>query len=75
MLMEINRVYRQIFKGGDAVYFRPETKLKNGNFRGKVIRHYTGGRPQKAVTYSADPSIPSWELTPLADYPKAWKAA
>jgi hypothetical protein len=70
---DINKVYRQRFNNGDVIYFRPERQLKNGNFRGKLICYYAGSPPIKPVTYNADPSIPSWELTLAADYPKVWK--
>jgi hypothetical protein len=45
-------IFKMVFKNGDAIYFKPASKLKNGNWKGKQVSLYVGERPTKAKNTS-----------------------
>jgi len=46
--LQVDAWYKQSFRGGDVIYFVSQRILKNGNAAGLMVRHYDGGRPEKA---------------------------
>lgn len=44
--------FRQTFKNGDTIWFKPSARLKNGNLKGQRTDMYDGKKPSKAKQMS-----------------------
>lgn len=74
MIFAPGKTYHQEFGNGDRVYFRATEQCKNGRWRGLLSDLPAGGRPRKAKSYTADPTLPSWIETPDREIPKTLAA-
>lgn len=70
--MDPGKWYKQQFQGGDELYFKPQTQLKNKNWSGLLVRYY-GGRPEAAKQNSvSNPNL--WSEVKESEIPPKVKA-
>jgi hypothetical protein len=65
-------VYHQDFGGGEISYFRADSLLKNGRWKGMAVDEY-GGKQRKPKNITADEKVSGWETTPKNEIPKGLK--
>ena len=60
--LEIGVQFRYEFKDGDQLFFTPLGRLKNGNWRGQLVRQYPFHKPSKPKQHVVfDPPALAWE--------------
>ena len=69
---EVGVVYHQDFGGGEVSYFRADSLLKNGRWKGMAVDEY-GGKQKKPKNITADEKVSGWEITPKNEIPKGLK--
>lgn len=67
--------FSQTFRNGDTIWFKPSSRLKNGNLRGKKTELYDGGRPSKPKQISISKldvrdGGSLWKFHPKEEVPK-----
>jgi len=65
-------VYHQDFGGGEISYFRADSLLKNGRWKGMAVDEY-GGKQKKPRNITADEKVQGWKITPKDKIPKGLK--